>query len=1559
MSEIDSLEIKIKSEANSAANAIDKLESKLNSLASVLGNLNSTGVSAFTSAMEKFSGSMQKLQSVKMSDFTRTAKGITKISEIDGAKLQQVSNAITPLANSLNVLGATSFDGTGITNFVNAITRLANSNVQSLNSANFVELGNNINKLTSVLQNAKSVDSNTIQITNAVARLASAGDKAGAVSTSLPTFGKNLRSLVNSMSTAGKVSSETVQLSQAIALLANAGKKAEATASGLGVLATELKKFFQVMSTAPAVSGNIVQMTNAIASLANASRGVGNASRSLTSGLNGFISGTSKASKGSHGLASAIGKLYAEYFLLFRAFRLFGKAIDISSDLTEVQNVVDNTFGDMKYKVEDFAQNSIKQLGMSELSVKQYASRFQAMGTAMGITAQQVGDANAYLAKQTDGYIGMSDSLADVSLNLTKLTADMASFYNVSQEAVAQDLESIYTGMTRPLRQYGLDLTEATLKEWAMRNGLNANIDTMTQAEKTMLRYQYVMANTAAAQGDFARTSMTWANQIRILQQQLVQLGGVVGTAFINMLKPLVVALNKAMSAVISFAETVVNALGVIFGWKLEITSGSIAQDFEDAATGAGSLADNTGKAADNAKKLKQQLQGFNELNVLTSPSDSGSGSGGSGGGAGGTGGASDGGAKFKIVETESAFKSQIDTLYKLGEYIGDTITNGLNNIKWDEVYQGARNFGTGLADFLNGLISPELFGAVGSTIAKSLNTAIYSALSFGETFDWADFGLSIATGINNFFADFDFKALAQTLNVWVDGIKTTIITTLKNIKWSDVLKGGIDFLTELDLDTLVVGIAAFKWMHGGKELTSNYLKTLLSNKISTGIGSSEISISNAIKISLLTATIGFKIGNWLYNNTPFKKFGDAVASWLVNDNGEISISKTIGITLTALSLSLGAAKLAQAGIDALKSLIGGALANSTVTLNCGTTAFNVTGLGSNLLTGITASLAAAFAGFSFGEWLYYNTDLHNTAEWVIDQLVPSQNGDTSAQKKSLALDWFAHQGQQTAIKNAQTVVDTYNKMLEKGFSDSDAWALAMQQASDLGAHINGEVNYQVREVTKGGEKVSYVTGETIKKTSNKIKKSTKTDTSTIKGAKDNIVSNIQGLANGTIKLTDLMNTSNSKNTKEMSKNMSTNAALARDGVKLPFSEMNIGVSSSVSNMSSNVSKHTGSAKNSSINNAATASNSVKSSFSAMALGAIASASNMNTNVKSNMTSLKDSSIESAKNMSGGVNGHFKSMHTNSIGTANVFRTDLSKLFVGMNSDSDTNTGNIKNTVLNKFQGLWSDSNGKFNGMRSDINKILGWTNGDSSNNGEAIRKTIVNKFNDTRNGANSSFGELEKDTRKHMRNANNTVGGQNWYGLGTHLVTGLKDGINRSWQGSLVSHIIHLASGLTTAIRKAFKINSPSKLWRDKVGVSLTEGLSAGITKGTPSLLKDTVSIADNMSNSFFDNLELARNPFDEMQASMTATSQKLSSDISGTAKIESANLASDISDGITSGMSMSQAEQNALLREQNDLLRQLLSKDTNISANDIFESVKRSNRQAYNRTGTNPLVY
>lgn len=369
------------------------------------------------------------------------------------------------------------------------------------------------------------------------------------------------------------------------------------------------------------------------------------------------------------------------------------------------------------------------------------------------------------------------------------------------------------------------------MQEWALKNGLDADIQSMTQAEKAMLRYRYVMANTTAAQGDFARTANTWANQIRILKQQFEQLASVIGGAFINALKPLVRALNVAMSYIIAFAQTVSNALGKIFGWKFEISGGGVTMA-DDLSDDFGSMADNAAGAAGSAddidsamastaksvEKIQKGLRAFDELKVInlpedkdTSPSGGKGGAGGGGGGLGGLGGAGGSGGQWVPAETIfENFESEIDTLFKLGEYIRDSLINVMESIDWDSVYEKARGFGKGLADFLNGLFEATngitLFGEVGKTIAKALNAAIYAALSFGETFDFRQFGANIADGINNFFRNFDFKALAQTLNAWGKGIWDTIKGVLfgngdiEGLDWSAMFKGLWDFISELDL---------------------------------------------------------------------------------------------------------------------------------------------------------------------------------------------------------------------------------------------------------------------------------------------------------------------------------------------------------------------------------------------------------------------------------------------------------------------------------------------------------------------------------------------------------------------------------------------------------------------------------------------------------------------------------------------------------------------------------------------------------------------------------------
>lgn len=745
----------------------------------------------------------------------------TTVDSLDIQLQMQSQRAVTSIDTLISRLGTlnaslTKINGSGLTGVANGVNKLSNA-MQGLKSVGAVDY----NRLATGIEKIANLDSKQI----------------ASAATALKGLGKGLSSL-NSASVSG-TADQVAELAKSISRFGyTSSKKA---IDNIPKLATAMKDLMTSLSKAPRVSQNLIDMTNALAKLARTGASSGKAATSLSRSLDTYTKSTGKAKSGTKGLASALGKMYASYWLLFRAFQKIGQSITLASDLVEVQNVVNTVFGDMTAKVEQYADRSIEQFGMSELAFKQYASRFQAMGSAMGIDSGIIGQANKFLNKSTNGYVALSDSMADVSLTLTQLTADMASFYNVEQSAVAEDLAAIFTGETRPLRTYGLDLTQATLSEWAMKQGLDANIQSMSQAEKTMLRYQYVLANTTAAQGDFARTANTWANQVRILQEQIKKWASVIGTGFIAAFKPFLQTLNTVMARVIDFTENVLNALGNIFGWKFEITGGGITDDLADsmgdtavdtgdAAGSAGDLSDNLGDAASNAKKLYSTVLGIDELNINNPDTGNtgGSGSGGNGGsggsGSGGGAGSTGSGLTTTISRNDAilkAYESSIDSLYELGEYIGDTLTKTLNSINWDSVYQGARNFGKGLADFLNGLISPELFGAVGRTIAGALNTAIYAALSFGETFDFYDFGVSIATGINEFFRTFDFGALAETLNVWVNGIEESIIAALSHINWGNIFKSIYDFISNLEFDTaILVGWYALPKLF--KSITSN-----------------------------------------------------------------------------------------------------------------------------------------------------------------------------------------------------------------------------------------------------------------------------------------------------------------------------------------------------------------------------------------------------------------------------------------------------------------------------------------------------------------------------------------------------------------------------------------------------------------------------------------------------------------------------------------------------------------------------------------------------------------
>ena len=255
----------------------------------------------------------------------------------------------------------------------------------------------------------------------------------------------------------------------------------------------------------------------------------------------------------------------------------------------------------MSEEVNKFAKTAIKQFGMSELSAKKFASTYMAMSNSLG----------------AGGELGKN-----MALNLTGLVGDIASFYNITLEEANTAISAVYTGETESIKKLGIVLTEANLNAFAVSQGLKKTYNQMSQAEKVMLRYNYVMKASANIQGDFVRTGGNWANQVRILKEQWSQLLSILGKGLITVLKPVVVVLNEMLGSLIAVA----NALSRTFGGKgIESASGSVSSTFGDMADGAGDVSTGLDDANSSAKALAKTVAGFDEINTLVSqPSGSG-----------------------------------------------------------------------------------------------------------------------------------------------------------------------------------------------------------------------------------------------------------------------------------------------------------------------------------------------------------------------------------------------------------------------------------------------------------------------------------------------------------------------------------------------------------------------------------------------------------------------------------------------------------------------------------------------------------------------------------------------------------------------------------------------------------------------------------------------------------------------------------------------------------------------------------------------------------------------
>lgn len=514
MADVDELILHVSANASDAVNNLSRLQTNLRHLARDIGTVAAAGRSLGT-----LFTNLNKIADVDSGGIRRTASAISRMREVTK---DIDTSSLSNMASELVKISSVDVKANGVVSLTSALARLGQ--VKDFDGESLRTLFQGVSEFA----NLDNVSKGVTNLVSALARLASAGDKTKITATELPRLGSALRELITGLLSSGGIPDQLNAFVKALSALANAGDKVGLTAANMKQLSTAMVEFMASMANAPQVSESTVQFTTALAGLANAGSGAGNAAKALKSidtsskktgvslqqlgqmadkalskirtvfstaaqkieslarSIRGKSSEISKIFSVGDGIKSIMGGLIG-FRGLTGLVNITKQSVMLGASITEIDHIVESVFEhDMVGYVDNWAKEAISQFGIAEHSAKQYAGTLSAMFQAASVDPHSA------------GIMGM---------RLTELAGDLSAFFNIDTETAFNKIRSGMAGMVRPLRDLGIDLTAATLQEYALSQGITKSYQSMTQAEKIMLRYQYLMSATATQQGDFVRTS--------------------------------------------------------------------------------------------------------------------------------------------------------------------------------------------------------------------------------------------------------------------------------------------------------------------------------------------------------------------------------------------------------------------------------------------------------------------------------------------------------------------------------------------------------------------------------------------------------------------------------------------------------------------------------------------------------------------------------------------------------------------------------------------------------------------------------------------------------------------------------------------------------------------------------------------------------------------------------------------------------------------------------------------------------------------------------------------
>lgn len=645
MTDIDSLSLQVKSDAAAASRGLDSLAATLEKLKNATkGGL---GLTSTAKGISELAHTLKIIDGSTPETLKRIGESLQTLKNASGVKISaNLPKTIEAIANAAR--------GLGIEETANL--KMLGPAIASLSVANGVKISPTIGpSLKSIVSAVKDVEPSTL---NNIRNLADASSTLSGLNNIKisSTIGKQLMEIGAAVETLNATPlnfSVIEDIASAVAPLATVGK------ANLTSAISQLKKIPDVARDLEKV--DVGKFKQTVSEIASALAPLADEMARISTGFSAFPIKLQKLVAATDSVSTSNKRASMSYTDFYSAMRMamgaakrlaswISKAIQNSNDYIESINLFNASMGTFADQATKYADKVADVMGIDPAVWMENQGVFMTLATGFGVAGER-----AYIMSQ----------------QLTQLGYDLSSFFNLPVDEAMQKLQSGLSGELEPLRRLGFDLSQARLEAIAFSLGIDKAYSSMSQAEKSQLRYYAIMTQVTTAQGDMARTLESPANQLRILSAQATQAARAFGNALIPML-------NKILPYAIAAAKVIrilAASIASLFGYELpEVdysgitgTTGAV-EDLTDSLNGAGG----------SAKKLKSYLMGFDELNVIDPNSGSG------GGGGGGLGGITGDDFDFDLPQYDfigDAIETQVDRIMEQWGPVVDWIKTHMNEI--------------------------------------------------------------------------------------------------------------------------------------------------------------------------------------------------------------------------------------------------------------------------------------------------------------------------------------------------------------------------------------------------------------------------------------------------------------------------------------------------------------------------------------------------------------------------------------------------------------------------------------------------------------------------------------------------------------------------------------------------------------------------------------------------------------------------------------------------------------------------------------------------------------